>query len=135
MAEAYVDACCFIDLAEGTAEWRGVVQARLSALAPATELVTSRLSRLECRAKPLREGDEIALAKLDAQFSQVRILEVSAAVLERATLLRARHGFRAPDAIHLASAIDAGAEVFITDDVQLGRCAQIRVDVLAVAPR
>jgi hypothetical protein len=53
VAEAYVDACCFIDLAEGTAEWRGVVQARLSALAPATELVTSRLSRLECRAKPL----------------------------------------------------------------------------------
>jgi hypothetical protein len=65
----------------------------------------------------------------------VRILEVSAAVLERATLLRARHGFRAPDAIHLASAIDAGDEVFITDDVQLGRCAEIRADVLAVAPR
>jgi hypothetical protein len=49
---------------------------------------------------------------------------------ERATELRARYGFRSPDAIHLATAIDAGAIVFITGDASLTRCADVAVDVL-----
>jgi predicted nucleic acid-binding protein len=56
---------------------------------------------------------------------------VTGAVIERATELRARYGFRAPDAIHLATAIEEHVDVVITGDVSLARCTEVRVDVLA----
>jgi predicted nucleic acid-binding protein len=93
--------------------------------------VTSRLSRLECRSKPLRDRNAALLAQYDAALATTRIVDVSAAIIERATEMRARYGFRSPDAIHLATAIDEGADVFVTGDAALGRCAEIIVDVLS----
>jgi predicted nucleic acid-binding protein len=69
-------------------------------------------------------------SRYDQTFAAARLVEMSAAIIERATELRARYGFRSPDAIHLATAIDAGAIVFITGDASLARCADIAVDVL-----
>ncbi len=133
MAEAYLDACCLIYLTEGAPEWRTVAEARLNALEATTGLVTSRLSRLECRSKPLRARDTALLARYEAAFAAARLLDISGAVIERATELRAKYGFRSPDAIHLASAIDAGANVFLTGDASLARCTEIAVDVLTPA--
>lgn len=61
--------------------------------------------------KPLRNNNAILLSEYEAVFDAARfvLLDVTAAVLDRATDLRARHGFKVPDAIHLASAIEAGA--------------------------
>jgi predicted nucleic acid-binding protein len=39
------------------------------------------------------------------------VLDVSAKVIDRATELRARHGFKSPDAIHLATALVRGGGV------------------------
>lgn len=47
----YVDANCIIYLVEGSAELREQVSRRLT---QGELLCTSRLSRLECRTKPLR---------------------------------------------------------------------------------
>ena len=134
MTEAYLDACSIIYLTEGAAPWRSAVEARLKALPPTTGLVTSRISRLECRSKPTRDRDVALLARYDAAFAQARIVEITAAIIELATDLRARYGFRSPDAIHLATAIDGGAGVFITGDASLARCKEIPVDVLTQAP-
>jgi uncharacterized protein len=130
VAEAYLDACCIIYLTEGTPAWRAAVETHLKTLPAATGLVTSRLSRLECRCKPLREGDAALLACYEAAFGKTRLLDISAAIIERATDLRAKYGFRSPDAIHLAAAIDCSADVFVTGDAALARCAEIAVDVL-----
>jgi predicted nucleic acid-binding protein len=108
--------------------------ARLRALPATTRLATSRLSRLECRSKPIRDRDAALLARYDATFTNARIVEVTAAIIERATELRARYGFRSPDAIHLATAIDGGADVFLTGDTELARCTEIAVNVLAPVP-
>lgn len=133
MSEAYLDAGCFIYLAEGSPPWRAAVQGRLATLPSTTALLTSRISRLECRATPIRDRDSALLARYDAELTLTRLVQVSDSIIESATELRARYGFRSPDAIHLATAMDAGAAVFLTGDAQLARCAEIKVDVFAPA--
>lgn len=134
MSEAYLDACSLIYLTEGAAGWRSLVEARLRTLPATAGLMTSRISRLECRSKPTRDRDAALLARYDAAFARTRIVDVTAPIIERATELRARYGFRSPDAIHLATAINEGADVFITGDAALARCTEIAVDVLTPTP-
>src|SRR5262249_6179725 len=118
----YTDANVIIRLVEGTQTVRAPLEARLQTLrGTAGFLATSRLSRLESRCKPLRQGDARLLALYDAFFSGVEVvlLEIDAAVVEKATKLRAQFNFKTPDAIHLASAILVGASAFLTADRNL----------------
>jgi uncharacterized protein len=102
----YLDASTIIYAVESLPPFRDAVIARVMP-AESTEggiIITSRLSRLECRVKPLREANTSLLGKYDEFFTRrlVRVAEVTAPVIERATGLRARYGLRTPDAIHLA---------------------------------
>ncbi len=96
-------------------------------------LLTSRLSRLDCRVRPIREGNRRLLELYDDLFGAERMqpVELSAAVLDEATDLRAADGFKTPDAIHLATAICEKADAFLTADSSLGRCSKIRVETLS----
>jgi predicted nucleic acid-binding protein len=95
-------------------------------------LVTSRLTRLECRSKPLRAGDLTTLAQFDVFFAGVELIvaEVDPAVIERATDLRAKYNLKTPDALHYATAVEVGATVFLTGDRALSRCSEVPVEVL-----
>jgi predicted nucleic acid-binding protein len=130
----YLDASAIIYAIEGVAPFRDSVVARIAQAegVPGGIVITSRLSRLECRVKTLREGNAEVLAKFDGFFSkrQVSLSEISPAVVERATELRARYAFKTPDAIHLASAIEEQADLFLTGDTDLGRCVEVTVEVL-----
>ncbi|MDX2054566.1 MAG: type II toxin-antitoxin system VapC family toxin [Polyangiaceae bacterium] len=132
MADIYLDACCFIYLVEGQPGWRSIVEARIRDLDPASRLVTSQLTRLECRAKPMRDGNDELLERYDMLFgaSRVAVLDVTAKVIDCATALRARHGFKSPDAIHLATAIEYGATAFWTADAALSSCTNVPVIVM-----
>jgi len=101
-------------------------------LAPGGLVITSRLAQLECRVKPLRDKNSSLLAQYDSFFvhSDLLLAEVISDVLELATQLRADLGFRTPDAIHLATALNARATVFLTGDVALTRCPGIRIEVV-----
>jgi len=104
----YLDAGIVMRLVEGTSKVRSPIEMRLGTIPDAERiLVTSRLSRLECRCKPLREKREDRLALYEGLFSSpdVRIREIDAAVIETATSLRATIGFKTADAIHRATAI------------------------------
>ena len=135
VADIYLDSCCFIYLVEGEPVWRTVVEQRLRDLEPSSRLVTSQLARLECRTKPTRDGDRALLERYDMLFGadRVVVLDVTAHVIDRATDLRARHGFKTPDAIHLASALESAATEFWTGDSALARCTDIAVTVLLPA--
>jgi hypothetical protein len=81
-----------IRLVEGDAATRAPLESRLaSSLGVAGSLATSRLSRLECRSKPLRAGDVATLAQFDVFFAgaEIVLVELHAAIVERATELRA----------------------------------------------
>jgi predicted nucleic acid-binding protein len=130
----YLDANAIIYSVEADPPVRDSVITRIrqAEQAPGGLIITSRLSRLECRVKPLREADSALLATYDTFFRRrlLKIVEVSAAVIERATELRSRYGFRTPDAIHLATAVEERADVFLTGDTKLSRCTEVRVEVL-----
>jgi predicted nucleic acid-binding protein len=112
VADIYLDSCCFIYLVEGEPVWRTVVEQRLRDLEPSSRLVTSQLARLECRTKPTRDGNRALLERYDRLFGadRVAVFDVSAQVIDRATHLRARHGFKTPDAIHLATALESALD-------------------------
>ena len=129
----YADANGIIRLLEGDAATRAPLEARLQPFrGTAGFLLTSRLSWLECRAKPLRANDSKLLTLYDAFFSsaEVDVLELTRAVVEKATELRATLNVKTPDALHLATAILSGAAAFLTGDKALVRCTEIAVEVL-----
>ncbi len=102
-----------IRLIEGDAATRAPLEARLAgSLGVVGSLVTSRLSRLECRYKPLKAGELATLAQFDVFFSGVEVVmpDVSAAVIERATELRARYNLKTPDALHYATAMGSAQQ-------------------------
>lgn len=129
----YLDANVVIRLVEGDAAALAPLAARLApSLGVPGSLVTSRLTRLECRSKPLRTGDRATLSQYDVFFAGVELVmaELSPAVVERATELRARYNLKSPDALHYATAVEVGAAVFLTGDRGLARCSEVPVEVL-----
>lgn len=97
-------------------------------------VVISELSRLECRVKPLRGGDVSLLGDFDRFFAEsvAEVVPLSRDVMERATEIRAHYGFKTPDSIHLASAVQSACQVFLTNDHRLDRCAELSVEVISV---
>ena len=128
-AVIYLDTNIIIRFVEGDDAVRAPLASRLHGAGP---FATSRLSRLECRCRPLRLADDQLLAKYEAFFAghELTIAEVTAAVIEKATELRAQHNIRTPDAIHLATAIVLHADAFLTGDRDLARCSAVPVEII-----
>ena len=106
---------------------------RLTALAGAgDQIAVSHLVRLECRVKPILNGDAPRLALYDAFFARadVRILPITSAVFDRATLIRAAYKFKLGDSLHLAAAAESGCDRFLTNDTRLSAFPDIAVEVL-----
>lgn len=79
------------------------------------------MARLECRTRPRRLGQLSILSDYDQFFAQNLRLNIGAAVYDLATDLRAQHGLKTPDAIHLATALSHGCAEFRTNDLRLAR--------------
>ena len=63
----------------------------------------------------------LSLYEIFFSGDEVDIREVDAAVVEKATELRAIVGLKTPDAIHAATAILAGVQSFWTTDAEILR--------------
>jgi predicted nucleic acid-binding protein len=130
----YLDACTIIYAFEGVPQIRNAVLAKIEQAVKSSGgiLITSRLSRLECRVKPLRDRQTHLIANYDNFLSgrSISLCDISAAIIDRATELRALHNFKTPDAIHLATAMETRADVFLTGDAALARCTGLSVDVI-----
>lgn len=70
----------------------------------------------ELLTQPLREDSTAVLEELAALLGRLDLLPTNRATAELASALGARHGLRAPDSVHLATAVNAGADRFITDN-------------------
>jgi predicted nucleic acid-binding protein len=133
----YLDANPIIYTVEANADFQAEVLDWIQRTETANGLlITSRLSMLECRSHPTHHGDQERLARFDAFFASTNLVlfDISNDVIALATELRARHNFHSADAIHLATAILIGADVFLTADGPLERCTEIRVVVLTARP-
>ena len=57
-------------------------------------------------------------------------VSITPGVAQQAAGIRARYGFRTPDALQVAVAIQAGCQAFLTGDRRLSRVTEIRVILL-----
>ena len=71
----------------------------------------------EVLAKPMRtDASSAEVAALIGILSRLELLPLDAAAARLAVALAARHRLRAADAAHLATAVAAGAEQFVTNN-------------------
>lgn len=70
----------------------------------------------EVLAKPVREGRSDEITALTGLLSRLHLRPVDPVTAEVATSLAVAYRLRAADAAHLATAVTAGAERFITDN-------------------
>ncbi len=128
----YLDTAPLIYYVEQVAPFAAAVRQRLDETD--VKIVTSELIRLECRVKPLRDGNQSLIDDFDDYLLHgvSEIVPVSRETLEKAAGLRARYVWlKTPDAIHLAAAIESDCDAFLTNDRRLERCTEIKVEVLA----
>lgn len=118
-----LDSCVLIYHLEGHAEFAppaGLVLSRVRA--GRNTAVLSTLALLEVQVGPYRHGDE-PLADwyyaLLTRWPNCRWVPMSCAVADRAARLRAEYGIATPDAIHLATALESQAGLFVTNDAHL----------------
>lgn len=70
----------------------------------------------ELLSKPLREGADSDIEALAALLGRLDLRPVDEALAELAAALGSAHRLRAADAMHLATAVAAGADRFITNN-------------------
>lgn len=130
----YLDACVVIYYIERHPVHFDAIATRLDELR--TQAVVSELCRLECLVKPMRENNIELLQRYDIFFRANNLLATpfSRTVFQLATELRAIHGLKTPDALHLAAAISSGCDEFWTNDYRLEKAADGRVDILTFDP-
>jgi predicted nucleic acid-binding protein len=87
---------------------------------------------MECLVLPLRNGDSRLVADFDTFFSAevAEMVPFTPAVFWRAAKIRAQYNFRTPDALHLAAAVDAACDLFLTNDALLTRYPGLAVEVV-----
>jgi uncharacterized protein len=127
---AYLDAVFVIYLVEQNPTFAPAVENWL--VTNPCDIVVSELTRMECLVVPVRNGDAALIAEFE-DFFQTRAAEVvalSRSVLDRVVHIRAHSKFKTPDAIHFACAVEAGCDVFVTNDHDLTKFTGIRVELI-----
>lgn len=118
----YVDANIFIFALESEPRFGPPSAAVLRAVDEGSCIaITSELTLAEVLVKPI----ELGRSELAEQFmtvvsrSDLRLHPVSRAVLLLSADIRAKHGGRLADAIHVATAVEAGCQVIVTEDLRM----------------
>lgn len=121
MSRIFWDTNLFIYLFEGQGPLsRRVAALRQSMLARGDQLLTSTLTMSEILVKPMERGDAELSKKYEETLATTSLMipfGLKAAKIYAA--LRGDRSLRAPDAIQLACAAEAGVDLFITNDVRL----------------
>ncbi len=81
--------------------------------------VTGDAAVAEVMVLPYRKADAIAIARTKSFFARKRFISVlqhDSACFDSASALRANTGMKLIDALHLATAINAGCQFFLTND-------------------
>ena len=129
----YLDANGLIYTVEGIEPYRSLLNPMWEAAEDgALTVVSSGLIVAETLVKPLRDAN----SQIEAQYREVfeasvlRILEMPLLVFEHAARVRADTGLKTADALHAAAALQAGCDLFITNDADFRRVEALPTVVL-----
>lgn len=118
----YLDSCVVIYAVEDHGARGDEVRRRLSESADVVVAI-SPLVILECLVGPLREENLVLHDHYLRALKQFRMLPLEPDHYVRAAELRARHGIRTPDALHLAAAQLHGCDQLWTNDNRMAAAA------------
>ena len=130
---AYVDANAIIYSVERVEPYRSLLAPMWEAArAGRFTLASSELVTLEVLVKPLRDGN-VRLEMLFRSILAAAEMDLIPATLEtweEAARIRAETGLATSDALHVATALQAGCELFITNDTDFRRVQGLPIVVL-----
>ena len=97
-------------------------------------VVTSPVTLAECLILPIRQNNlsqqklfvDIITAQDTADF-----VNITSAIARNTAEIRAKYNLKLPDAFQMATALEAGCEALLTNDVQLKRVTELRVLVVS----
>lgn len=118
----YLDSCMLIYAVEDDGNRGSLVRQQL-AEAGSQVVAISPLVMLECLVGPLRAENLVLHDLYRRAFEKFRVLDSAIPEHFRAAELRARHGLRTPDALHLAIAQLNGCTELWTNDDRLASAA------------
>ena len=133
MSAIYLDSCIVIYLTEGPNHFREICYRALATRKKnGARFCFTGLTRLECRALPMRKGQLRILEEYDNFFSlpETGQLSINDHVFEVATELRAFQNLKTADALHLAAALHHGCTEFWTNDLRLKFAAADRLRIV-----
>lgn len=140
----YLDSNIIIYIVERIPLWHARAEAHLARLgAGEHDFAISALTWSECLVVPLRAGNEFLLGQFLQFFheSRVRTIPLTHTIAMRAAGIRAAHSYATAglqkvkryglaDALHLAAAIEANCDAFLTNDQRLSGFLDLPIDVL-----
>jgi predicted nucleic acid-binding protein len=90
----------------------------VAARANTLEIVSSELALMETLIGPLKTGDKSLQNTYELALlgTEMRLLPITQAILRDAAQLRATTKLKTPDALHAATARQAGCALFVTND-------------------
>lgn len=96
-------------------------------------VISSELALMETLVLPLRNSDADLLQTYESLLtaSEMRLIPVTLSLLRNAASLRATTNLKTPDAIHAATALDAGCTLFLTNDKGFRNAPTLPVVILS----
>lgn len=95
--------------------------------------VTSVISLCEVLVQPFRIGnDSLTTIYRNVLTNSPNFLtqNITPSIAESAALFRSRYNLRTPDALQIATAVEAGCDIFLTNDKRLKRVNELTVLIL-----
>ena len=127
--KTYVDTSPVVYVVEPDPVFGPRVRAKIST--PGDALFISDLTCMECRVKPLKDGNAGRLRDFDRFFAMTTVVPLNAGVFDVAADIRARQpSIKTADAIHLAAALVHGCDRFLTNDHHLTVFQGIPVELI-----
>lgn len=97
------------------------------------QIHTSVIALTEILMKPLQMNDQTSIKiylDLLTNRHDLHLVPVTMVLAQKAAALRANYNLRTPDALHIASAIDANCDAFLTNDFGLKRIKELQILIL-----
>jgi len=95
--------------------------------------ITSMLTLLEILVKPKKENNLLLTERyklLFETFPNLQVKEINENIADIASSLRVNYNINTPDAIQIATSLEAKADTFITNDATLKKISEIEVLLL-----
>lgn len=96
--------------------------------------ITSILTLLEILVKPKKENNLLLTERyklLFETFPNLQVKEINENIADIASSLRANYNINTPDAIQIATSLEAKADIFITNYATLKKISEIKVLLLS----